>query len=345
MGLAYWRMQKFEEASGAFRKQLDVNPLHKQAQANLGRMLVEWRKYDEAVPELEKAISLQPNEESLHVSLGRAYLNQKQTDKALASFDKAVELLPEPAVWNNVAYYLSLANLRLDRARQYAESAVAAVSADLRNLHMDRLTVRDMNRVSSLAAYWDTLGWVYFQQGDASKAEKYTNASWLLDLHGEVGDHLGQIYEKQGRKQDAIRTYALAAVAQRPVPEAREHLAKLVGGESKVEPLLAKARAEFESLRTVRLGKLLKDENEKSEAEFYVTFKPGSKGAEVEGVKFIRGSEKLKPFTAELSKAAYPVSFPDATPTKAIRRGTLACQPRGECVFVLQTADSVASVD
>jgi tetratricopeptide (TPR) repeat protein/transglutaminase-like putative cysteine protease len=345
MGLAYWRSQKYEEAAKAFHKQLEVSPLHKQAQANLGRMLVEWRKYDEAVPELEKAISLQPNEESLHVSLGRAYLNQKQTDKALAAFDKAVELLPEPTVWNNVAYYLSLANLRLDRARQYAESAVAAVSADLRNLHLDRLTLRDMNRVSSLAAYWDTLGWVYFQQGDTSKAEKYTNASWLLDLHGEVGDHLGQIYEKQGRKQDAIRTYALAAVAQRPVPESRGHLARLAGGESKVEPLLAKARTEFEALRTVKLGKLLKDEPEKSEADFYLTFKPGSKGAEVEGVKFIRGSEKLRPFTAELSRAAYAVSFPDPTPTKMIRRGTLTCQPRGECSFVLQTADSVTSVN
>ena len=73
----------------------------------------------------------------------------------------------------------------------------------------------------SLIAYWDTLGWVYFARGDLDKAEKYVSAAWRLGQHGEVGDHLGQIYEKRGKKDEAIRTYALAMNGLRPIPETR----------------------------------------------------------------------------------------------------------------------------
>lgn len=345
MGLTFWRQQKFAEAAAAFRKQLEVNPLHRPAQSSLGQMLVEWRKYEEAVPELEKSISLAPNDSNLQVSLGRAYLNLNQAEKALAAFDKGVELAPEPQVWNNVAYYLSLSRVRLDRAQQYAESAVAAAAADLRNLQLDRLTTRDLARVSSLAAYWDTLGWVHFQKGDAALAERFVRASWLLDFHGEVGDHLAQIYEKQGRKQEALRAYALALAASRPDPDTRARLAKLAGGEDKVEPLLARARAELVGLRTIPLGKAPAEQKEKLEAEFYVVLVPSGARAAVEEVKFIRGSEQLRPLAAALRAAKFSPAFPDETPTKIVRRGTLACPPRGECAFVVQAADTVTSVN
>ena len=84
--------------------------------------------------------------------------------------------------------------------------------------------------VPSLIAYWDTLGWVYFARGDLAKAEKYVSAAWLLGEHGEVGDHLAQIYEKRGRKDRAIDTYAMAMSGIRPTLETRGRLAALVGG-------------------------------------------------------------------------------------------------------------------
>ena len=88
--------------------------------------------------------------------------------------------------------------------------------------------------VPSLIAYWDTLGWVYYAEGNLDKAEKYVAAAWQLGQHGEVGDHLGQIYEKRGDKEKAIRTYALALNGLRPIPETRGRLGSLLGGEDKV---------------------------------------------------------------------------------------------------------------
>src|SRR6266567_4057948 len=191
LGRVYWNDRKYDDAVKAFNKQLENNPLDKFAHANLGAMYAEWHKYGLAAAELEKAASLTPDSAELQVSLGDAYLNLGQDDKALAAFDHAVELNATPLVWNNIAYQLSLKKSHLDRAQQYAESAVSATAAALRNVSLDRLTQKELPLVPSLIAYWDTLGWVHFGEGDLNKAEKYVAAAWELGHHGEVGDHLG----------------------------------------------------------------------------------------------------------------------------------------------------------
>src|SRR3984885_14030230 len=157
LGRAFWQERKYDDAVTAFNKQIEINPLDKFAHAGLGSMYSEWHKYDLAAGELEKAASLTPDNPELQVSLGDAYLNLGQDDKALATFDHAVELSATPLVWNNIAYQLSLKKSHLDRAQQYAESAVSATTAALRNLSLDRLTPQELPLVPSLVAYWDTL--------------------------------------------------------------------------------------------------------------------------------------------------------------------------------------------
>ncbi len=343
LGRAYWQDRKYDDAANAFHKQLENNPLDKFAHANLGAMYAEWHKYDLAAPELEKAASLTPDDAGLQVSLGDAYLNLGQDDKALAAFDHAVDISASPLVWNNIAYQLSLKNTHLDKAQQYAESAVASTAAGLRNLSLDQLNQRDLALVPSLIAYWDTLGWVYYAEGNLTKAEKYVSAAWSLGHHGEVGDHLGQIYEKQGDKEKAIRTYALALSGLRPIPETRGRLGGLLGGEDKVDPVVKKYHDELQQMRTTKL-------NEKPPAtggaEFWVLLGTNSNGAAVDKVKFISGEEKLRVLEGALQHLKYSINFPDETPAKILRRGTLSCtQEAGGCTFVLMLPDDVRTVN
>jgi len=344
LGRAYWQERKYDEAVTAFNKQIEINPLDKFAHAGLGAMYSEWHKYAEAAPELEKAASLTPDNAELQVSLGDAYLNLGQDDKALATFDHAVELSATPIVWNNIAYQLSLKKSHLDRAQQYAESAVSATTAALRNVTLDRLTPQELPLVSSLIAYWDTLGWVYFSEGNLDQAEKYVAAAWGLGHHGEVGDHLGQIYEKRGDKNLALRTYALSLSALRPDPETRGRLASLTGGDAKVDATVAKYKEDLQQLRTIDLGKVAK---ETGSADFFVLLSRGKgSAATVEAVKFASGDEKLKVFTDALRTAEYRVTFPDDTPVKILRRGILSCSTAtGTCTFVLMLPDDVRTVD
>ncbi|MGC2171843.1 MAG: DUF3857 domain-containing protein, partial [Candidatus Sulfotelmatobacter sp.] len=344
LGRAYWQERKYDDAVTAFDKQIAINPLDKFAHANLGAMYSEWHKYAQAAPELEKAVALTPDNAALQVSLGDAYLNLGQDDKALATFDHAVELSATPLVWNNIAYELSLKKSHLDRAQQYAESAISATTAALRNLSLDRLTPQDLPLVPSLIAYWDTLGWVYFAQGNLDQAQKYVGAAWQLGHHGEVGDHLGQIYEKQGRKDLALRTYALSLNGLRPIPETHDRLAALAGGSAKADAVVAKYKDELQQMRTIDLGKVAKLT---ANADFFVLLSRGQgAAATVEAVKFAGGDERLKVFTEALRTAQYRLTFPDDTPVKILRRGVLSCSTTtGNCSFVLMLPDDVISVD
>jgi hypothetical protein len=62
-------------------------------------------------------------------------------------------------------------------------------------------------------------------------------------------------------------------------------------------------------------------------------------------VKFVSGDEKLKIFTEALRTAEYRLTFPDDTPLKVLRRGTLTCSPTSTCTFVLMLSDDVRTVD
>jgi len=342
----FWRQQNYSEAETALRKQIEITPLDKHARGNLGQMLVEARKYKEALPELEQAISLNPDAAILHVSLGRAYLKVEQTEKAIESFERAIKLEPGPAVWNDVSYFLSLEKVQLEKAQRYAESAVTAIATNLRNVELDNLTMENLADVARISAYWDTLGWVHFQNGKLDLAEKYIQAAWSLSQHSEVGDHLGQILEKQGKTAEAARMYATAAVAIRVVPEARESLERMVGKE-KSELYVKEATKALQESRTVKLGRVLKRVQETSEAQFYIVLVPGAAGStEVAEVKFISGDEKLRTLEAALKTANFDFKFPDERATKIIRRGVGFCNALGgECSFMMLSPDLITSLD
>jgi len=346
LGRVYWQQQDYVHAEEAFRKQIEVTPLDQYAHSSLGEMLVQAKKYKEAIPALERAISLNPEAERLQVSLGRAYLSLGETPKAIAAFDEAVKLDRSPTTLNDVAYFLADKSAQLDKAQQYAESAVTSVANDLRNVETSNLTIDDLGDVASLAAYWDTLGWVYFHKGDLDAAEKYIRAAWVVQQHGEVAYHMGMVAEKRGRKDEAIRLYAQGAAAFQSAPEARESLLRLVPADS-VQKLLDVATAELRDYNVLKLGQLMPALNAPTQAELYVVFGPDStRAAQVLDIKFIKGSESLKPLATQLKAIKYQLVFPDNSPTKIVRRGALLCLPKpGGCTFTMIGPDLITSVD
>jgi Flp pilus assembly protein TadD/transglutaminase-like putative cysteine protease len=343
LGLTLQQQQKFPEAADAFRKQIAVNPLDPVAHAALGALYLEQHKYSEAIPELDKATVLAPDNAELEVSLGNALLNTAEKDKALEAFEKGVELSQTPVVWNNVAFALAEHNLDLDKAAQYAESAIAATAANLRNIELSRLSLDDLNQVSSIGVYWDTLGWINFRKGDLDEAERYVRAAWLLNQHGEVGDHLAQIYEKRGDKQQAARMYAQAIAAAHSVPETRARLIVLLGGNAGIDELVAKNKPELTKIRVSPVGDLLK---ENAHSDFFVLLSPGTKHPKVEAVKFVSGSQDLRPFAEKLRALDFGSMFPDALPAKIVRRGTLNCSAAtGTCTFTLTLPEDVRTLN
>ena len=343
LGIALQQQEKYDEAADAYRKQIDLDPIDLIAHGALGGLLLIQHRYADAVPELDKATILSPENAGLQIKLGEAYLNSGDEKNALDAFDKGVAMAPAPAVWNDVALLLADHKVALDRAQQYAESAVAATSVKLKNADLSHPANDHLNDVATLGILWDTLGWVHFQKGDLDTAEKYIRASWTLDQRGEAANHLGRIYEKRGKKDEAIQTFALALAAPHPDPDTRARLTLLLGGNSQIDALVAQAKPALEKLRTHPAGQLLKED---ASAEFLIVFSPGPAKARADAAQFVSGSPKLKPFAERLRSLDYGAMFPDATPIKIIRRGTLTCSAAtGDCSFTLAPAEDLRAAN
>jgi hypothetical protein len=131
----------------------------------------------------------------------------------------------------------------------------------------------------------------------------------------------------------------LALAAPHATPDTRARLTLLLGANAQIDNLVSNAKPELETLRTLPAGKLLATD---ARADFFVLLSPGEKRARVDAVKFISGSEALRPLADRLRALDYGRVFPDTSPAKMIRRGTLSCS-KGQCTFTLILPEEVRS--
>ena len=350
LGSLYMTLKREDDAIDQWRKLLHVDPKNREAAALLGKALTGKKRYTEAVQVLEGSTAQSPDSPTLQASLGYAYLDTKQTDKAEAALKKAVELDPSPVMLNDVAYSAADSRSFLDLARQWAERAVSQLEAETAKITLSGLQVEDLRRVNSLAKYWDTLGWVYFRMSDLPNAEKYLHAAWVLSQSSLTGDHLAQVYEREGKRKEAAHMYELAYAEVDADAEAADRYKKLTGEnliDATTPKLVRRPKStsastpawpgeELSRMRTVKLPTIT---SKTASGEFFVLLSPGGK---VDDTKFISGSESLRNAGPRFAAMKFPVEFPG--PARIVRRGILTCGVAG-CEFTLLLPDSVHSIN
>lgn len=342
-----------DEAAQEWRKLLKENPENRTAAATLGGLLYQAGKYPDAVQVLETAVKAAPDSPGLQMQLGQAYLKTGQREKAVASMRQAVEQKgDDPETLNEVAYTLAENQMNLDLARKYAEKAVdkldeqaqGAKSSDEAGLRVTYL----------LSAVWDTLGWVYFQQGNLKRAESLIRPAWLLGENTIVAEHLGEIYEKEGKTQQAAHAYEFAlAVSSAGVfgigtalsdsqrsyrSQADEIIAryeKLTGKKPTPEirrlPDGTWTQTPAEQLRHTREVKVSNEAKLSGRAQFIIVIKPGK----AESAHYLSGEEDLQPLSDKLAAAHYPLEFPPASAAILVLRLDVNCQSTAPCIATL----------
>jgi tetratricopeptide (TPR) repeat protein len=359
-----------DEAIVQLRKLLKLDPQNSDASLSLSRWLSQDGDYSEAAEVLESAVKTSPKATPLQYALGSAYLEMGQADKAVTHLRAAVEdggaPSHDPMLLNNVAYTLAEKKIRLELAAQYGEEALKEL--DERSIN-DVAAVDTGTRVTyQLSLVWDTLGWVYYQRGDTNRSESFVRAAWLLGQQAIVGEHLGEIYEKQGKSKEAAHLYQLALAAQSTpqfrVTQAATQLSspaersldskaykeqhdrilsryeKLTGKKPSVETRRlsngewTKTPAqELSEMRSIKLGK---QAHLSGTAEFWIVFAMG----EIESVQYVSGEEALEPLTEKLKAAHYPLGFPAGSKAKILRRAEVSCTPTAGCIAALVPPDN-----
>jgi tetratricopeptide (TPR) repeat protein len=114
-------------------------------------------------------------------------------DKSIAIYEKILEVDPgNNLMMNNLAYVLATQGKELQKAK---ELAIKAVRAEPEN-----------------ASFIDTLGWIYYMQGEYERArEELEKAAALNGNEPEILDHLADVYEKLGNPQKARELKEIAA--------------------------------------------------------------------------------------------------------------------------------------
>lgn len=158
------------------------------------------KKYDEALVSLNKGVKLVFNNNLLMADfysiMGDTYHSLNSNAEAFSSYENALRYSPDNAVvLNNYAYYLSLENKELEKAKRMAARA--------NELSPDNPT------------YLDTYAWVLYKSGAYEEALPLMQKVMQLDPDpsGVVMEHYGDILYKANKKEEALEWWNKAAAA------------------------------------------------------------------------------------------------------------------------------------
>lgn len=344
LGRVFWRQRKYEEAAAQFHKQIVINPQDHYAHGNLAMMLLDEKKCADAMPELNKALSITPNKPDLLLAQGECDIDLGNLPKGISELEQATSASSTPNTWNSGAYILAKRKVDLDRAEKWSETSLIMESPRLRDVSLEHLTREQMSCVFRISHYWDTRGWIYFLRGDSVRAQAYVEGSWYLLPYTEVGDHLGQIYEKIGQRDKALRTYAMAvAAADRPgrastdpddVADAKQRLAKLAG-DVNLDNLIGRGRTDLDAMSVISVPNGAKTSGS---ADFVLRLASPDTPLQV---RQISGDASLGRFAEPLRAVRLPLRIPEGAGVEIPLRGTLSCQPsEGQCRFALLNSEA-----
>jgi len=322
LGFALMRQRKYDDAISVWQRLIAIAPDDPDGPPNLGATFFANKRYSDAISAFESATKLSPDLASLYRQLGTAYVRAGNEDKALAIYKKALEMDSTPEMYNDVGYELADANKQLPLALQYAERAVREEEEASTKLKLSEL--RDFQHSYSLAAYWDTLGWVYFRMGAYDKAEGYISSAWQARQTGVVGDHLGQLYEKENKLPMALRMYNLALETNPRLEDTQVRVRNLAHVSLPKNQM--SAGEELSLMRTIKLPAITK---ERVSAYFDVLIVAGK----IDKARFVSGSEPLNGAGDNLEKSTFEEAFPPNSTAHLFKRGVLTCSEIG-CSFV-----------
>jgi tetratricopeptide (TPR) repeat protein len=323
-----------EEAITAWEELLKLNPTDTMASENVRVLLLETGRYKEALVYLHKEEEEHGDVPEIQLQLGEAYLNTSDEEKAMAHFHKALELDRSAAMLNSVAYSLAESKRDLNDALQYAEEAVK--KTEEQSAKGEALDSSDNGVMASLAAEWDTLGWIKFRLADYLAATKYLESAWSVMQVPAIGDHLGQVYEKTGKKRQAAQTYSMTlnSLGQNGDPKLNQRVQESLTSLAAQGVNGSKdAAGDLSAVRSYRVNTIKEWGGGYKTATFWIALTK-AQGAPL--VWFLSGADELKDHSAELSKIKFRISFPDDGPTRVVQRALLSCSEVSKyCTLIL----------
>lgn len=189
MGAALLVMERFEEAEKELIEAIRLDPEYLLAYSNLGVLRYRTGRVEEAIATYRKGLDIDSSFDRLHHNLGEALMSQGRYTEAVKHYNRVLELNPDNTrTFNNLAWAFAQRGENIEDALALAN---AALEQDQGN-----------------GFFYDTLGWIHFQQGLFDEAyQVVSKAIQFQPAIPEIRFHMGEILRWQGKFEEAVEEY------------------------------------------------------------------------------------------------------------------------------------------
>jgi transglutaminase-like putative cysteine protease/tetratricopeptide (TPR) repeat protein len=321
------------DARHTLQSYIEKHPGNLKLSLFLAQLQSSEQDYDDARKTLETAARENPEDRRVRVRLSDMLLRLNRKDEAAAVAKSALDGADDVEVMNDAGYVLAETGLDLPYAEEVSRKSIALLEAKTAAITPDEVNSSAFAQSRLLIASWDTLGWILFRQGKVEEAEPLIIAGWRNALAPESGDHLGQLYEAMGKKQEALSAFLLAAASiegENVSPDVREHITKSItrlSGASAAGSQHSGTQA-LQDTRTYHVAK-------PAGVSGWGTFRLQINTVGVIASQQVSGDEKLSPITAKINELKLPNLVPPASAAHLLRSAIVSCSMGSSCDVVL----------
>ncbi|MGO8935000.1 MAG: DUF3857 domain-containing protein [Terracidiphilus sp.] len=285
-----------------------------------------------ALKTLETATKENPDDRFLRVQLSQTLVYLGRMQQAAAAARSALDGSDDSGILNDAAYTLGETGLDLDVAENASRKSIAKQDEQSADITTESANSNAFRLANVLVVSWDTLGWILFKEGKLEAAEAMLAPAWRASLRAEVGDHLGQLYEAEGKNDDASAVYALArgALNKNAAPDIRRHinesLSRLKSGGAKPGP--ENVTQALQDLRTYKIPC-------PAGTGGWGAFRLEVTTAGVIESQQMSGEAQIAKVKPALDAMKFPELLPPASQAHLLRSAVVSCSSAKTCEVVL----------
>ena len=285
-----------------------------------------------ALTTLQNAMATHPNDPSIEIMLAAA-LHRAHRDKEAVAMDKTLSKSADPGTLNSAAYQLAQMKLELPLAEAASRRAIQMLETASSQVTLQQAQEANFRQTNLLAATWDTLGWVLFQEGKPAEAEPYIRAAWFSRADVAVGDHLSQVLEALQKKSEAL-TAGQLALASAGSDNNGEECAAIRKNIERLQRAGATGTVQdaTTTLRDMRTFRIQRPTATEGSGSFWVLIA----GNSLKENHLVEGSSEMSTLGLELNRLKMPDALPPGSRAHLFRDGNLHCSSGTDnCEFVL----------
>jgi uncharacterized protein HemY len=287
--------------------------------------------YAAALKTLEATAEQYPDNRMVRLQESESLRRLNRNEEAAAAARSALDGADDPGILNDAAYALSETGLNLDLAEEASRKGIAKLEEKSAAISTEEANSKTFAEANLLIASWDTLGWILFREGKLDAAKPMISAAWRASMRAEVAEHLGEVSEAMGQKDQAATSYALAqaALTRNEPPDIRAQITEFVARmkAAGAKPATAGA-ASLQDLRTYKVAK-------PAGVSGWGTFRLEITTAGVIESQQMSGEKQIAGIKKTLDGMKFPELLPPDSKAHLLRSAVVSCSMAQNCEVVL----------